>query len=140
MASQALADATMAVHFAFLAYVVAGGFLAWWRPWLIWPHLAAATWGFATVILGLECPLTYVEDRARRAAGQQGLTRGFIDTYLTGVVYPERHTALLQVLAGTLVLVSWAGFALRRRRARRARGDGHRPATTGTSRGNEPSM
>ncbi|MEV4411709.1 DUF2784 domain-containing protein [Catellatospora sp. NPDC049609] len=118
MAFQALAEVTMAVHFAFLAYVVTGGFLAWWRPWLIWPHLAAAGWGFATIVFGLECPLTYVEDWARRGAGEQGLSRGFIDTYLTGVVYPERYTVQLQALAGALVLTSWLGLLLRRRRGR----------------------
>ncbi|GAA1402887.1 DUF2784 domain-containing protein [Catellatospora coxensis] len=118
MAYQWLAGATMVVHFAFLVYVVTGGFLAWWRPWLIWPHLIAAGWGFATVALGLDCPLTYVEDWARREAGEQGLSRGFIDTYLTGVVYPERFTVPLQVLAGLVVLTSWIGFALRRRRDR----------------------
>ncbi|GIF99339.1 DUF2784 domain-containing protein [Catellatospora citrea] len=118
MAYQWLAAATMVAHFAFLAYVVAGGFLAWWRPCLIWPHVVAVGWGFATVALGLDCPLTYVEDWARRKAGEQGLSRGFIDTYLTGVVYPERYTLLLQVLAGLVVLTSWVGFLLRRRAAR----------------------
>lgn len=107
MAYRTLADATMAVHFLFLAYVVTGGFLAWWRPWLRWPHLAAAGWGFATIVFGLTCPLTYVEDWARRRAGEQGLSRGFIDTYLTGVVYPERYTLQLQILAALLVLTSW---------------------------------
>ncbi|MBV1852920.1 DUF2784 domain-containing protein [Catellatospora tritici] len=110
MAYRTLADATVAVHLAFLAYVVTGGFLAWWRSWLIWPHLAAAAWGFATVVLRLKCPLTYVEDWARRRAGGQGLSRGFIDTYLSGVVYPERYTVHLQVLAAALVLTSWLGY------------------------------
>jgi hypothetical protein len=42
MGYRVLADATMAVHLGFLAYVVAGGFLAWaWRR-AIWPHPAGA--------------------------------------------------------------------------------------------------
>lgn len=111
-----LAEATMVVHFAFLAYVVAGGFLAWRWPRTIWLHLALAGWGFSTIAFGLECPLTHIEDWARQRAGEQGLTTGFIDTYLTGVIYPERAKTLLQFIAGAIVLISWIGFAVRRRR------------------------
>jgi uncharacterized protein DUF2784 len=109
-----LADATMALHFGFLAYVVTGGFLAWrWRR-AIWPHLLLAGWGFSTIVFRLNCPLTYLEDWARRRAGEAGLTAGFIDHYLTGVVYPERYAGLVQALAATAVAVSWLGVALRR--------------------------
>jgi Protein of Unknown function (DUF2784) len=117
---QFLATATMVFHFAFLVYVVTGGFLAWRWPRLIWPHLLLAGWGFSTVAFGLDCPLTYVEDWARRKAGEQGLTTGFIDTYLEGVVYPQRYAGLMQLLAGAAVVTSWAGYAmLRARRSRR---------------------
>ena len=121
MVFRVLAEATMTVHFAFLVYVVAGGFLAWRWPWAIWPHLVLAGWGFSTIVFGIECPLTHLENWARREAGEQGLSTGFIDTYLTGVVYPERYTMLLQMLAGLVVLVSWTGFLIRRRRPAGAR-------------------
>ncbi|WP_027499593.1 DUF2784 domain-containing protein [Rhodococcus sp. UNC363MFTsu5.1] len=120
MVFRVLAEATMTVHFAFLVYVVAGGFLAWRWPWAIWPHLVLAGWGFSTIVFGLDCPLTHLENWARHEAGEQGLRTGFIDTYLTGVVYPERYTTLLQMLAGLVVLVSWAGFLVRRGRPARA--------------------
>ncbi|TJZ75328.1 DUF2784 domain-containing protein [Rhodococcus oryzae] len=121
MVFRVLAEATMTVHFAFLVYVVAGGFLAWRWPWAIWPHLVLAGWGFSTIVFGLDCPLTHLENWARHEAGEQGLRTGFIDTYLTGVVYPERYTTLLQMLAGLVVLVSWTGFLIRRRHPARAR-------------------
>lgn len=114
-----LADATVLVHFAFLAYVVGGGFLAWRWPKLIWPHLALAGWGFSTVVFGLHCPLTYLEDWARRQAGQPGLSHGFIDHYITGVIYPAKYKGLAQAAAAGAVLVSWVGFAVRQQRARR---------------------
>jgi hypothetical protein len=115
-----LAAVTMIVHFAFLAYVVTGGFIAWRWPWTIWVHLTMAGWGFSTVVFGFNCPLTYVEDWAREKAGQQGLTRGFIDTYLEGVIYPERFAGLMQLLAGIAVVTSYVGYAiLQARRARR---------------------
>jgi uncharacterized protein DUF2784 len=30
----------LGAHFAYVAYVVLGGFLAWWWPRAIWPHAA----------------------------------------------------------------------------------------------------
>ena len=115
MAYHLLANATMLLHFAFLAYVVSGGFLAWRWPRAIWPHLLAAGWGLFSLAFGLSCPLTWVEDWSRRRAGGSGLSNGFIDTYLTGIVYPERYTGLLQSLAAAVVGVSWLRLLLRRR-------------------------
>jgi hypothetical protein len=132
MAFQVLADATMMLHFAFLAYVVAGGFAAWRWPKTIWPHLFAAGWGLSTVVLGLPCPLTWLEDAARRRAGGGGLGSGFIDTYLTGIVYPQRYAGLLQLLAAAAVAVSWAGALLRHRRQRYGVAVGRRHRTDPT--------
>jgi hypothetical protein len=113
MAYRLLADVTMVVHFGFLAYVVAGGFLAWRWPRAIWPHLLAAGWGLSTLVFHLHCPLTWLEDWCRRRAGEAGLGHGFIDTYLTGIVYPERYTGLLQLLGAAVVAVSWTPVLLR---------------------------
>ncbi|BBH71625.1 hypothetical protein ACTI_83100 [Actinoplanes sp. OR16] len=113
-----LADATMVLHFAFVAFVVAGGFLAWRWPRAIIPHLIAAGWGLAIALFRFGCPLTWVEDRARERAGDASLAGGFIDTYLTGVIYPERYLVQVQVLAAVAVAVSWTGVAVRLRTAR----------------------
>lgn len=115
---RALTTAILVVHFAYLAYVVVGGFLAWRWPRTIWLHLVAAAWGLVVVAFPLVCPLTAAEDWSRRRAGEAGLTRGFIDRYIEGVLYPERYTLALQVLAGLLVVGSWVGFLLRRRSRR----------------------
>ncbi|MGH3568462.1 MAG: DUF2784 domain-containing protein [Pseudonocardia sp.] len=116
MAYRFLADLVMVVHFGFLVYLALGGFLAWRYRRLIVAHLAAAGWGAVSVTLGVACPLTAWEDQARRLAGEQGLSRGFIDTYLTGVIYPEQHLVATQLLVALLVLTSWVGFALTRPR------------------------
>ncbi len=110
-----LTTLVLALHFAYVAYLVVGGFLAWRWPRTIWLHLAAAAWGFLVVAAQLICPLTYAEDWARRRAGEDGLTRGFIDRYIEGVLYPEHYTGLVQALAATTVLASWLGFAMLRR-------------------------
>ncbi|WP_353951805.1 DUF2784 domain-containing protein [Knoellia sp. S7-12] len=110
-----LADAVMLVHFAFLVFLVFGGFLAWRWPRLIWVHVLAAAWGFSTVAFSLPCPLTDVEDWARERAGEATLSgSGFIDHYIEGVLYPDRYTALLQGLVGVAVVASWCGFIARR--------------------------
>jgi hypothetical protein len=112
-----LAEATMIVHFAFLAYVVGGGFLAWRWPRAIRPHLVLAGWGLSTLVLHQDCPLSLLENWARVRAGEPGLKQhGFIATYLTGVVYPARDLWLVQLLAALVIAVSWAGVLVRRRR------------------------
>ena len=111
----------MLVHFGFLLFLAVGGFLAWRWPRLLVAHVAAAGWGLLSVLAGVECPLTAWEDALRRRAGAAGLERGFIDTYLTGVVYPAEHLRTAQLLLAGLVVVSWAGVAARRRTAHRRR-------------------
>jgi hypothetical protein len=99
-------------HFAYLAYVVAGGFLAWRWPKAFWPHLAAVTWGVFLIGFHLSCPLTSAENWAREHAGE-GIDVGFVDTYVTDVIYPARYTNLARLVCAVVVLVSWAGVARR---------------------------
>lgn len=125
-----LADATMVLHFAFLIFLVVGGFLAWRWPKVIYAHLAVVAWGVLITVFSIDCPLTGPEDYFRRKAGQEGLgAEGFIDTYLTGVIYPEEYLVQVRAAVGVVVLISWIGFAVlqrRRGRARRASGAGAR--------------
>ena len=110
-----VADAAMVAHFAFLVYMAVGGFVAWrWRRTL-WVHLAVVAWGVLSIVTGVECPLTLVEDWARRNAGEEGLPAGgFIDHYIEGVIYPEEYTNLARLGVAVLVLFSYAGYVLRR--------------------------
>ncbi|WP_214366481.1 DUF2784 domain-containing protein [Pseudonocardia sp. H11422] len=119
MGYRVLADAAMLAHFAFLVYLALGGFLGWWRPWLLLAHAPVLLWGLLSVTVGLECPLTVVEDWARHRAGERGLdSGGFIETYLTGVIYPEQYLGLVRALVVVVVVVSWVGAVVRIRRRR----------------------
>ena len=123
MGYQVLAQAAVAAHFLFLAYLLVGGFLAWsahWR-WTVLAHVPVVGWGIAIVTVGQTCPLTVLENWARVRAGQQGLARGFVDTYLTGVIYPARYLGEVRLLIAMVVLVSWLGIAVRASRQRGAR-------------------
>lgn len=112
VAYRLLADAVMLIHFGFLAFVALGGFLAWRYRWVLVPHVVAVAWGALTVTVGLECPLTSWEDALRRRGDEEGLPRGFIDTYLTGVVYPQEYLLAAQLLVAALIVVSWARLAV----------------------------
>ena len=105
----------MLAHFGFLVFLTVGGFLAWRWPRVLVAHAAAAVWGALSVLAGVDCPLTAWEDALRRRGGEQGLPAGFIDTYLTGVVYPREDLLAAQLLVAVLVAVSWLGLAFRRR-------------------------
>ncbi|GAA1812312.1 DUF2784 domain-containing protein [Planosporangium flavigriseum] len=119
MAYRVLIGAVIGVHVAFLAYVVLGGLLAIRWPRLFWPHLVAAGWGLFVSTLSMDCPLTWTENWVRQQAGEPMLTRGFIDTYIEGVLYPGRYTWLVHILVALVVLGSWL-LAYRRLRSRRA--------------------
>ncbi len=105
---------TVTAHFAYLGYLVAGGFLAWRLPRTIIFHIPAVAWGVASISLGLPCPLTALERWARAGAGMAGLPpEGFIDHYLTGVLYPAELAPFVQTLAFGAVLLSWTVLAVR---------------------------
>jgi hypothetical protein len=115
-----LADLTVAVHLAFLVFVVAGGFLARRYRWLVIPHLFCVAWGVYVEAAGAICPLTPLENRFAARAGQAGYQGSFIEHYLVPLIYPERLTREVQwALAGLLVAVNVVAYLrlLRRRKA-----------------------
>jgi Protein of Unknown function (DUF2784) len=119
-----LVTVVLGLHFAYLAYLVIGGFFAWRWPKAIWPHLVACAWGVLIVAGRVDCPLTWAEDRARRWAGQAPLTQGFVDRYLDNVIYPERFVNLVRLGVALVIGASWLGaYLLARRRARTRRVD-----------------
>ncbi|QQQ76296.1 DUF2784 domain-containing protein [Saccharothrix sp. 6-C] len=115
MVARAFAELVMVVHFAVLVFLVVGGFLAWKWPRALYFHLAMATWGLLVVLFPIACPLTWLENELRAAAGRPELASGFIDTYIDGVLYPDSAARLVQVLVAVVVLASWTGYYLKRR-------------------------
>jgi hypothetical protein len=115
-----LVNVILALHFGFIAYLVLGGFLAWRWPRAIVPHAAVAVWGILIVLEWVDCPLTWAEGWARQRSGQPPLTAGFIDRYITGVIYPAEYLHEARAAVAAVVLASWVGAYLlwRRRRAR----------------------
>lgn len=101
-----LADAVVLVHFAFVVFVVLGGWLVAYRRGLVWIHVPCAIWGFLIEVRGWICPLTYLENDLRRRAGQLGYPGGFIEHYLIPVLYPVGLTRDVQLVLAALVVVA----------------------------------
>jgi hypothetical protein len=109
-----VALAAMVSHFGFIAFVVVGGFAAWWVPWLIWPHLGAVTWSAYVIARRRPCPLTALENWGRRGDGRPALPEdGFMAHYLDGRLYPRAWAKPMQALVFACVAVAWLGLAQR---------------------------
>jgi hypothetical protein len=105
-----LADAVVGVHYAYMAYLVVGGFAAWrWRK-TIWLHVAAVIWAALIVTTKVPCPLTALQNHFREEAGLHPLSSSFINIYIRGTFYPADQQTLAQILLAVIVIASWIGF------------------------------
>mgnify|MGYP006429377273 CR=1 FL=1 len=120
------ADALAVLHFAYVAFVVAGQILilvgGWWgwawirNPWFRWLHLAAIGVVIAEVALGVYCPLTLLEAHWRGQAS--GYETGFLAMWASRLLYYD--IALWQAHLGYLVfglLTVWSFWRYPPRRA-----------------------
>jgi hypothetical protein len=116
-----LADAVLVVHLAFIVFVVFGGLLVLRWPRIAWLHLPAVAWGAWIEFTGRICPLTPLEIGLRERGGEAGFTDGFIEHYITALIYPDGLDRRQQILLGVFVLVLNAGvyaYVVARHRAK----------------------
>jgi len=104
MTYRILADAVLALHLAFIVFATLGGLLVLRWPMLAWVHLPVVLWAAGIEFAGAICPLTPLENRLRLAGGEAGYGGGFIEHYLTALIYPEGLTRGVQVALGLFVL------------------------------------
>src|SRR5262245_22295289 len=119
-----LADAVLIVHLCFIAFVVLGGLLVLRWPRLAWLHLPTVAWGAWIEFSGSICPLTPLEIGLRARGGEATYSGGFIERYITALIYPEGLNRGQQVALGVFVLVLNAavyGWLLWRRHKSQAR-------------------
>ena len=105
MAYQIAADLVVLVHFAFIVFVLIGGFLAHRWRWILWLHIPAAIWGTLAITMRWVCPLTPLENYLRQASGGETYTGGFIGRYLVSLVYPTGFDREVFVVIGIAVVV-----------------------------------
>ncbi len=100
------ADLIVLVHFAFVIFVVAGGLLALKWPKMAYLHIPAAVWGAWIGFANWICPLTPLENHLRRLVGEAGYAGGFIEHYITRILYPAGLTAGMRVILGVAVVAA----------------------------------
>lgn len=114
-----LADLVVALHFAFVAFVLFGGLLVRRWPQASWIHLPALMWALLIELVSLESPLTPVEKWLRAQAGEPGYEGGFVERYLLPSLGVDDPTGERKLLLGVVVVavnVAVYAFVLRRRR------------------------
>ncbi|MBA2663646.1 MAG: DUF2784 domain-containing protein [Bradymonadaceae bacterium] len=107
-----IADILFLVHFAFILFVIFGGFLSRRWPKAAGVHLPVAAYGVGISVVGWTCPLTPLEWHFRWHAGAEGLEGGWIDHYIVPLIYPAGLTPGIQLglaigLVGLTLLAYW---------------------------------
>ncbi|MDX1651363.1 MAG: DUF2784 domain-containing protein [Brumimicrobium sp.] len=100
-----LADLVVIIHFVFILYVIFGGLIVLKYRKTVFLHIPCAIWGCLIMFAGWICPLTYIENDLREAAGTETYSDGFIQHYIIPIIYPENLTRELQAILGFSVLV-----------------------------------
>jgi len=94
------ADLVLAIHFAYVAFVVAGLVVVWigyfrgWafvrNPWFRGLHLLCMAFVVLESVLGIECPLTKWEYALRLGAGEAGgYEKSFMEHWIHRIMFFE---------------------------------------------------
>ena len=89
-----LADVVVVIHWFLGGFFLLGAFFARQHPWVAFLHVPLAIWVSAAFIKGWTCPLTPLENRLRKAAGEQGYQGNFVDHYLGMSPPPDTATPI----------------------------------------------
>ncbi len=107
-----LAGGVLALHLAYILWVIAGGLLSRRRPVLAGLHVASLVYSIVIELGPWPCPLTLAENWLEAHAGVVPYSGPFLLHYLDAIVYPNLSPALVTVIgvvvcAGNLALHAW---------------------------------
>ena len=105
MKARILGNLVLAFHFVFVLFSVLGGFLVLWKRWIAWFQVPSVPWSSFVSLFSHVCPLTPIENRFRRLAGQAGYEGGFVQHYVAPLVYPGGMPRRMELIAGFSVLI-----------------------------------
>ena len=109
MTYRILAEIILVLHFCFVIFTVLGGLLVLRWRWIAWLHLPAVIWGILIEFFWWACPLTTLENWLRGLGGEAGYATGFIDYYVSAVLYaplsPQIRVTLGLLLVGFNLLI-----------------------------------
>ncbi|MBU0664261.1 MAG: DUF2784 domain-containing protein [Proteobacteria bacterium] len=98
------ADSILLLHLAFTLFTVLGGLLVLRHRFLLGVHLAAVFWGVVVEWADWGCPLTPFEKFLRERGDEAGYAGGFIEHYVTLLLYPDHLTTELRYLLGMALI------------------------------------
>ena len=104
----AAAIVVLAVHLAFILWVIFGALFTRGRPLLRWLHIVSFVWGLVIEIFPWTCPLTFAENWLEARAGMAPYEGGFLLHYLDALVYPSVPPLLLTIAAAVVVAANAA--------------------------------
>ncbi len=81
------ADFVLVIHFCFVLFVVFGGLLVLRRRLVAVFHIPAVVWAILIEFFWWTCPLTTIENWLRTRGGESGYEGGFIDYYISLILY-----------------------------------------------------
>jgi hypothetical protein len=85
-----LADLTLLMHLFWIIFLVFGIIFAFRRSKWAWLHLGGLMFSLFINLLGIYCPLTYLENFLRASGGHmRGYGGSFMAHYLELVIYPD---------------------------------------------------
>ena len=113
-----LADAVLVLHFCFVVFVIFGGLLVLRRRRFAWLHLPAVGWGILIEFFWWTCPLTVLENYLRQLGGEAGYAEGFIDYFVSLVLYSPLSPSMRFALGWLLVGFNLFIYRLAFRRAK----------------------
>ena len=100
-----LAFLTLALHLAWLAWILLGWLATRRRPLLRWLHILSLLWGIVISVFPWTCPLTYAEVYFERRAGITPYEKSFLEHYVELLVYPNVPPRLLMWSAVAVCLL-----------------------------------
>jgi len=92
---QSLAVVALALHLAWILWVIFGCLVTRNRPLLRLLHVFSLFWGILMELTPLPCPLTIAEQWFQRQAGIAAYTEPFLMHYLRVLVYPNISQSIL---------------------------------------------
>jgi hypothetical protein len=117
-----LADMLVAVHTAYVSYVVFGQLLIWlglllrWQwvrnPWFRWTHLVMMLIVGVEAVFDIECPLTRWENVLRGWAGQPINGETFLGRLLHDLIFVDWPPWVVNALHITFALIVLGTFVL----------------------------
>ena len=100
------ANLTLAMHFAFIVFVIFGSLILFVSKKIALIHIPSVIYGAYIELFHSICPLTYLENWFLKKAGMKSYSSSFIEQYLIPIVYPDNLTAELQFYLGLLLIIT----------------------------------